>query len=61
MLQTVDGELLLATGNGVMRLVPADSGYAIAPVSPNIPGPVHRLALAGDHIYAAADQGSSSP
>ena len=57
MLQTADGALLLATGNGVTRLVPAGSGYAIEPVSPNIPGPVHRLALAGDHIYAAADQG----
>ena len=57
MLQTADGALLLATGNGVARLVPAGSDYAIEPVSPNISGPVHRLALAGDHIYAAADQG----
>ena len=57
MLQTADGALLLATGNGVARLVPAGSGYAIELVSPNISGPVHRLALAGDHIYAAADGG----
>jgi len=57
MLQTADDALLLATGNGVTRLIPADIGYAIEPVSPNIPGPVHRLALASDHIYAAADQG----
>ena len=57
MLQTADGALLLATGNGVARLVPANSGYAIETVSPNISGPVHRPALAGDHVYAAADQG----
>jgi photosystem II stability/assembly factor-like uncharacterized protein len=57
MLQTADGALLLATGDGVARLVPADIGYAIDLVSPNIPGLVHRLSLAGDHIYAAADQG----
>ena len=57
MLQTADGALLLATENGAVRLVPADIGYAIEPVSPNIPGPVYRLVLAGDHIYATAEQG----
>ncbi|MCU0500441.1 MAG: hypothetical protein MUC51_01525, partial [Anaerolineae bacterium] len=56
-LQTTDGALLLATTDGVTRLVPAGSGYVVEPASPNISGPVHRLALAGDRIYAAADQG----
>jgi YVTN family beta-propeller protein len=57
MLETYEDVLLLATGDGVMRLVPADGGYVEEPVSPDIEGPVYRLAAAGDHLYAAAQSG----
>ncbi|MCX7668456.1 MAG: hypothetical protein N2439_00090, partial [Anaerolineae bacterium] len=49
--------LLIATDNGVARLVPYEAGYAPEPVAPNIVGRVHRLAVAGDHVYAAAQEG----
>jgi len=57
LLETVEAALLLATGSGVVRLAPADGGYAPAPVAPNIGDAVNRLAIAGDNIYAAAQNG----
>ena len=56
-LETVEGGLLLATGDGVKRLMPDGAGYAEVPADPPIPGPVYRLATAGDNIYAAAFNG----
>ncbi|PKO23699.1 MAG: hypothetical protein CVU38_02680 [Chloroflexi bacterium HGW-Chloroflexi-1] len=56
-LETYEDVLLLATGDGVMRLVPADGGYTADPVTPNISGMVNRLATAGDNVYAAAQSG----
>ena len=56
-LETVEGGLLLATADGVKRLMPSGTGYAEVPAAPQIPGPVYRLATAGDNIYAAGFNG----
>ena len=56
-LETVEGGLLLATGDGVVRLMPDGAGYSEMPIDPPIPGPVYRLATAGDNIYAAGFNG----
>ena len=56
-LATYEETLLLATGDGVMRLVVDGGGYAVQTTDPNVGAGVNRLALAGDHIYAAADNG----
>jgi YVTN family beta-propeller protein len=57
MVQAVDGALLLATEEGVARLAPANGSYVIEEAAPSLTGAVHRLAVAGDRIYAAAEQG----
>ena len=56
-LQTADDALLLATTSGVMRLVPAPPGYIEDPVAPNVGAEVTRLAVAGDNVYAAGQNG----
>jgi TolB protein len=56
-LETVEGGLLLATADGVVRLMPDGAGYVETPASPQVPGPVYRLATAGDNIYAAGFNG----
>ena len=56
-LETVEGGLLLATADGVKRLMPDGAGYSETPTDPQVPGPVYRLATAGDNIYAAAFNG----
>jgi photosystem II stability/assembly factor-like uncharacterized protein len=57
-LQTADQEsLLLASDAGMIRLVATADGYLQDPLSPDIEGTVNRLAVAGDNIYAAAEQG----
>ena len=56
-LETVEGGLLLATGEGVRRFMPDGAGYTEIPADPPIPGPVVRLATAGDNIYAAGFNG----
>jgi YVTN family beta-propeller protein len=57
-LATSDGALLLATGAGVLRLTPDGAGgYAADAVSPQAPGPIYRLARAGDNVYAAGLNG----
>ena len=56
-LETVEGGLLLATGDGVKRLMPDGAGYSETPTVPQVPGPVYRLATAGDNIYAAGFNG----
>jgi photosystem II stability/assembly factor-like uncharacterized protein/WD40 repeat protein len=57
MVELYGGALLLATGNGIVRLVPDATGYAPDPPTANIATTVNRLAVAGDHIYAAAADG----
>ncbi len=52
-----DATVLLATDQGIVRLVPQGDVYVADPVTENIATAVHRLALAGDHIYAAAEGG----
>ncbi len=52
-----DMALLLATDQGIVRLVPQGGVYAADPVTENIATAVHRLAPAGDHVYAAAEGG----
>ncbi len=56
-LETVEGGLLLATEDGVKRFMPNGAGYSEVPAEPKIPGPVYRLATAGDNIYAAGFNG----
>ena len=56
-LETYDGVLLLATGDGVKRMAPDGTGYVEEAVDPNVGAGVNRLAAAGDHIYAAAENG----
>ncbi len=56
-LETVEGGLLLATSDGVKRLLPNGAGYSETPADPPVPGPVSRLATAGDNIYAAGFNG----
>ncbi len=56
-LETAEGSLLLATNDGVMRLVPVDAGYVEELVPTDIPGPVERLIRGGDNIFAAAQDG----
>jgi len=56
-LEAVDGALLLATGDGMMRLRPEGVSYVDEAVSPDVGAAVNRLAVAGDHIYAAAESG----
>ena len=56
-LETVEGGLLLATGDGVRRLMPNGASYAEMPTDPQVPGSVYRLAAAGDNIYAAGLNG----
>ena len=56
-LETVEGGLLLATGDGVRRLTPDGVGYSVTPTVPQVPGPVYRLATAGDNVYAAGFNG----
>ena len=56
-LETVEGGLLLATADGVMRLMPDGAGYSERPTDPQVPGRVSRLATAGDNIYAAGFNG----
>jgi TolB protein len=56
-LETVEGGLLLATGDGVRRFMPDGAGYAETPANPSIAGPVYRLATAGDNLYAAGFNG----
>ena len=56
-LETVEGGLLLATGDGVRRLMPGGADYSEIPADPQIPGPLYRLATAGDNIYAAGFNG----
>lgn len=57
LLQTGEGTWLLATADGVKRLVPGAGGYTIEAAAPDIAGPVSRLGLAGDNAYAAANAG----
>lgn len=52
-----DAALLLATDAGIVRLAPHAGVYAADAVTENIATAVHRLALAGDHVYAAAEDG----
>ncbi|MBC8450318.1 MAG: hypothetical protein H8D78_21500, partial [Chloroflexi bacterium] len=56
-LETFEDALLLATNDGVLRLLPVGGSYVPDTVSPDIEGPVYRLAVAGDHLYAAAQNG----
>jgi photosystem II stability/assembly factor-like uncharacterized protein len=56
-LETVEGGLLLATADGVKRLMPDGAGYSETPTTYPVPGPVSRLATAGDNIYAAGFNG----
>ena len=57
LLETVEGSLLLATSDGVKRLIPDAGGFAEETVTANIPGTVNRLVTGGDNIYAAAQDG----
>ena len=57
LLETVEGSLLLATSDGVTRLIPDAGGFVEAAVAVNIPGTVNRLITGGDNIYAAAQDG----
>ena len=57
LLETVEGSLLLATSDGVKRLIPDAGGFVEAAVAVNIPGTVNRLITGGDNIYAAAQDG----
>ncbi len=57
LLETVEGSLLLATNDGVIRLVPNEAGFVEEPVPADIPGPVERLIRGGDNIFAAAHDG----
>ena len=56
-LETVEGGLLLATADGVKRLMPDGGGYSEIPTDPQVPGPVSHLATAGDNIYATGFNG----
>ncbi|MGQ9491591.1 MAG: hypothetical protein ACUVS6_13020 [Anaerolineae bacterium] len=56
-LETGEGSLLLATNDGVIRLVPDGAAYVEEPVPTDIPGPVERLTRGGDNIFAAAQDG----
>lgn len=57
LLSTYDAALLVATTDGVLRLIPDGGTYVPDAVEPNIADPVYRLALAGDNVYAAAQRG----
>ena len=57
LVELADGALLIASDNGVARLARSGAGYASDPVSPDIAGRVYRLAVAGDHVYAAGQSG----
>ncbi|MGC8782125.1 MAG: WD40/YVTN/BNR-like repeat-containing protein, partial [Anaerolineae bacterium] len=57
LVEVADAALLVATENGVARLAPDGAGYTPEPVALNISGAVHRLAVAGDHVYAAGQNG----
>jgi hypothetical protein len=61
LLETTGGALLVATENGVTRLTVVGAGFVPEPVSPaagqTIGAAVQRMAVAGDHIYAAAENG----
>ncbi len=56
-LETYDGALLLATGDGVLRLVADGDTYIVQETNPNTGAAVNRLAMAGDHQYAAGENG----
>ncbi|MDQ1300198.1 MAG: hypothetical protein QG637_115, partial [Chloroflexota bacterium] len=56
LLETAEGALLLATEGGVTRLTLA-AAMAAPAAAPGIGAAVRRLAAAGDHIYAAAENG----
>jgi YVTN family beta-propeller protein len=56
LLETTAGALLVATEGGVTRLTLAPAAAAPAAV-PSIGAAVRRMAVAGDHIYAAAENG----
>lgn len=56
-LETAEGALLIGTSTGIVRLAPAAGVYTSEAVSPDVMAGVNRLAVAGDHIYAAAETG----
>jgi YVTN family beta-propeller protein len=56
LLETAEGALLVATEGGVTRLTLAPAAAAPAAI-PSIGAAVRRMAVAGDHIYAAAENG----